>query len=37
MKVVPLQLKIKDFYGESKKIGKNGRVIFIDSNDKEFF
>ena len=37
MEVVPLQLKIKDFYGELKKIRKNGRVMFIDNNDKEFF
>ena len=34
---IPLQLKIKDFYGELKKIRKNGRVMFIDNNDKEFF
>ena len=37
MEVVPLQLKIKDSYGELKKIRKNGRVMFIDNNDKEFF
>ena len=36
MEVVPLQLKIKSFYGELKKIRKNGRVIFIHNNDKEF-
>ena len=34
---IPLQLKIKDFYGELKKIRKNGRVMFIENNDKEFF
>ena len=37
MEVVPLQLKIKDFYGELKKFRKNGRVMFIHNNDKELF
>ena len=36
MEVVPLQLKIKSFYGELKKFRKNGKVIFIHNNDKEF-
>ena len=37
MEVVSLQLKIKGFYGELNKFRKNGRVIFIHNNDKEFF
>ena len=37
MEIVPFQLKIRDFYGELKKIRKNGRVMFIHNNDKELF
>ena len=37
MEIVPLQLKIRDFYGELKKFRKNGRVMFIHNNDKELF
>ena len=37
MEIVPLQLKIRDFYDELKKFRKNGRVMFIHNNDKEPF
>ena len=35
MKLVPLQLKIKNFSSELHKFVKNNRVMFIYNNDKE--
>ena len=37
MKVVPLQLKIFNFYNELNIFANNNRVIFIYNDDKEFF
>ena len=37
MKIVPLQLKIKNFYNELITFGNNNRVMFIYNDDKEFF
>ena len=37
MKVVPLQLKIFNFYNELNTFANNNRVIFIYNDDKEFF
>ena len=37
MKLVPLQLKIKNFYNELHTFANNNRVIFIYNDDKEFF
>ena len=35
--LVPLQLKIKNFYNELHTFANNNRVIFIYNDDKEFF
>ena len=35
MKLVPLQLKIKNFSSELHTFAKNNRVMFIYNNDKE--
>ena len=37
MKIVPLQLKIKNFYGELQELKNNITLISIESNDKEIF
>ena len=37
MKVVPLQLKINNFYNELNTFANNNRVMFIYNDDKEFF
>ena len=37
MKLVPLQLKIKNVYSESHTFANNNRVMFIHNDDKEFF
>ena len=37
MGIVPLQLKIKDFYGELKTFTNTDSVMFIHNNDKELF
>ena len=37
MKVVPLQLKINNFYSELNTFANNNRVMFIYNDDKEFF
>ena len=37
MGIVPLQLKIKDFYGQLKTFTNNDSVMFIHNNDKELF
>ena len=37
MKIVPLQLKIKNFSGKLSTFTKNERVMFIYANDKEVF
>ena len=35
--IVPLQLKISNFYNEINTLENNNRVMFIYNNDKEFF
>ena len=35
--IVPLQLKIKNFYNELNTLKSNNKVMFIYNNDKEFF
>ena len=37
MKLVPLQLKIKNSYGEIRTYANNNRVMYIHSDDKELF
>ena len=37
MMIVPLQLKIKNFYNELNTFANNNRVMFIYNDDKEFF
>ena len=37
MKLVPLQLKTKNFYNELNTFANNNRVTFIHNDDKEFF
>ena len=37
MKIVPLQLKIKDFFSELHTFINNDRIMFIYSDDKELF
>ena len=37
MKVVPLQLKINNFYNELNTFANNNRVMLIYNHDKEFF
>ena len=37
MKIVPLQLKIENFYGELQESKNNITLISIESNDKEIF
>ena len=37
MMIVPLQLKIKNFYNELNTFANNNRVIIIYNDDKEFF
>ena len=37
MNVIPLQLKIKNFFGEIHDIKNNIILISIQSNDKELF
>ena len=37
MTIAPLQLKIKNFYNKLYRFEDNNRVIFIYSDDKEFF
>ena len=37
MTVVPLKLKIKNFYGELHALKSNITLMFIQSNDKELF
>ena len=34
MKLVPLQLKIKNSYGEIRTYANNNRVMYIHSDDK---
>ena len=37
MMIVPLQLKIKNFYNELNTFANNNRGMFIYNDDKEFF
>ena len=37
MMIVPLQLKIKNFYNELNTFANNNRAMFIYNDDKEFF
>ena len=37
MIIVPLQLKIKNFYNELNTFANNNRVMFTYNDDKEFF
>ena len=37
MMIVPLQLKIKNFYNELNTLKNNNKVMFIYNDDKEFF
>ena len=37
MKIVPLQLKIKNFFSELHTFINNDRIMFIYSDDKELF
>ena len=37
MKVVPLQLKINNFYGKFHELGIDTRLMSIESDDKEVF
>ena len=37
MKVVPLQLKLSDFYCDKHELKNNFTLMSIQSNDKEFF
>ena len=37
MMLVPLQLKIKNFYNELNTLKNNNKVMFIYNDDKEFF
>ena len=37
MMIVPLQLKIKNFYNELNTFANNNRGTFIYNDDKEFF
>ena len=37
MMIVPLQLKIKNFYNELNTFANNNRVMFIYNDNKEFF
>ena len=37
MMIVPLQLKINNFYDEINTLANNNRVMFIYNDDKEFF
>ena len=37
MKIVPLQLKIKNFYGKFHELWINTRLMSIESDDKEVF
>ena len=37
MMIVPLQLKIKNFYNELNTFANNNRAMFIYNEDKEFF
>ena len=37
MEIVPLQLKVKDFYGELKTFTNNDSVMFIHNDDRELF
>ena len=37
MEIVPLQLKVKDFYGELKTFTNSDSVMFIHNDDKELF
>ena len=37
MSIAPLQLKINNFYGELHTFTNNYRVLYIESDNKEFF
>ena len=37
MKIAPLQLKIKNFFGELHTLKNNNRKMFVLNNDKELF
>ena len=37
MKIVPLQLKINNFYGKFHELGIDTKLMSIESNDKELF
>ena len=37
MMIVPLQLKINNFYNEINTLANNNRVMFIYNDDNEFF
>ena len=37
VKIVPLQLKTKNFYNELNTFGNNNRVMFIQNDHREFF
>ena len=37
MDIVPLQLKIKDFYYEIQNYNNGDNIIYIENNDKVFF
>ena len=37
MKIVPLQLKINNFYGKFHQLGIDTKLMSIESNDKELF
>ena len=37
MDIVPLQLKIKDFYYEIQNYGSRDNIICIENSDKRFF
>ena len=37
MDIVPLQLKIKDFYYEIQNYGSGDNIICIENSDKGFF
>ena len=37
MDILPLQLKLKNFYFEIHDYNKGGRIIYIENSDDEFF
>ena len=37
MDIVPLQLKIKNFYSEIRDYNNGDKTIYIENSDKEFF